>query len=275
MKTLYVSDLDGTLLGADSRISHESERLLREAISAGALFTVATARTPATVSSLLENISLPLPAIVMTGAALWNQSTGEYSDVKFIGEDMVEKMLEIYRGKGLRAFIYTLRDGIIHIYHPGEMTEQERKFIDERRENPYKRFHEGKLPERRDNVLLFYAMRPKEEVRPVYEVLKDMEGCNPVYYFDMFGPDTAIMEVFSDKVSKASAMSALAAHCGAGRTVAFGDNVNDLAMLRKADVGVAVANAIEEVRKEATAVTGSNLEDAVARYVAGDFRKNG
>ena len=45
--TLYVSDLDGTLLGADSHLSVASCAMLNEAIAQGALFTVATARTPA------------------------------------------------------------------------------------------------------------------------------------------------------------------------------------------------------------------------------------
>lgn len=274
MKTLYVSDLDGTLLGPDSSVSAGSRDKLNEAIAEGALFTVATARTPATVSSLLREINLPLPAIVMTGAALWDQKTGEYSEVKFIDPATVRAMKEIYGRLGLGTFIYTLREGRIHIYHPGPLTPLETDFIRDRRDNPYKFFHEDQLPEGDDNVLLFYAMRPPSEVRPVYEELRGLPGCNPVYYFDMFGPDTAIMEVFSREVSKAEAMKSVACRAGAGRVVAFGDNVNDLAMLLAADHGVAVENAIAEVREAADEVTGPNTDDSVASYVARDFRRS-
>lgn len=81
MKTLYVSDLDGTLMDARAQVSPVSRRMLNEAIAAGALFTIATARTPATVSAILQGIDMRLDAIVMTGAARWNPRTGLYSHV--------------------------------------------------------------------------------------------------------------------------------------------------------------------------------------------------
>ena len=55
-RTLYITDLDGTLLNADSKVSEESVRLINEAVEAGAMFAAATARTPATVDPLLEGI---------------------------------------------------------------------------------------------------------------------------------------------------------------------------------------------------------------------------
>lgn len=66
LKTLYISDLDGTLLGNDAAVSPESTEMLNEAISAGAMFSVATARTPATVASILSDIDTRLPMAVMT-----------------------------------------------------------------------------------------------------------------------------------------------------------------------------------------------------------------
>jgi hypothetical protein len=54
---------------------------------------------------------------------------------------------------------------------------------------------------------------------------------------------------------------------GFDRLVAFGDSVNDLSMFRVADEAYAVANAIGEVKAAATAVIGSNEEDAVARFL--------
>ena len=84
-RTLYISDLDGTLLGADSRVSQRSTAILNELVRRGVMFTCATARTPATVQPLLsgirqsvftdaEGMQRPLPAIVMTGAGMWNRA---------------------------------------------------------------------------------------------------------------------------------------------------------------------------------------------------------
>ena len=75
-KTLYVSDLDGTLLGEDSRLSAVTVATLNHVIGElGGLFTVATARTPATVVPLMSQVHSTLPFIVMSGAALWNAAT--------------------------------------------------------------------------------------------------------------------------------------------------------------------------------------------------------
>lgn len=95
MHTLYVTDLDGTLLGSDGRVSPLSVSILNKAVAKGASFTVATARTPATVSSLLSGIDMRLPAIVMTGAALWHPATGVYSEARHISPSTVDDLLNI------------------------------------------------------------------------------------------------------------------------------------------------------------------------------------
>lgn len=53
-QTLFVTDLDGTLLGSDSRVSTRSAQLLADLTEAGVMITAATARTPATVDPLLR-----------------------------------------------------------------------------------------------------------------------------------------------------------------------------------------------------------------------------
>lgn len=274
MRTLYVSDLDGTLLNAESFVSENSAALINGAIAGGALFSVATARTPATVSRLLSDIHTDVPLIVMTGAAIWDKNRNEYLHVAFHKEETAWSLLDIYRRHSLSTFIYTLgRDNIIHIYHSGAMSELEWRFVAERVNSPYKKFHipsDGcsDLPENLDRVLLFYNMRPSEEVYPVYEEIREMSGIRPVYYHDIFGEETALMEVFGDGASKAEAVRILADMIGADRIVAYGDNVNDLPILAIADDAVAVENAVEEVKKVASRIIGRNSIDSVARDIA-------
>lgn len=78
--TLYITDLDGTLLGPDSRVSGESARIITDLSRRGALITVATARTPATVEPLLHDTLTTIPAIVLTGASMWDRSRRVYLD---------------------------------------------------------------------------------------------------------------------------------------------------------------------------------------------------
>lgn len=118
MKTLYVSDMDGTLLQPDARLSERTVSMLNEAIASGKLFTVATARTPATVASLMQRVSMNIPAIVMTGAALWNPADGRYSRLRLMEPEAARSLLEVYRTQNCPSFIYSLRDNMITIATP-------------------------------------------------------------------------------------------------------------------------------------------------------------
>ena len=273
MKTLFVSDLDGTLLGPNRKVSEESVRLINEAIEDGAMFSVATARTPATVGPLLADVKSPLPFIVMTGAAIWDREYNRYVYAAFHREETARRLLEVYRRLGLSTFVYILgEDNVIHIYHMGDMSQLEREFMEERLHTPYKAFHiiereEGELPGKLDRVLLFYSMRPTDEVRRVYEEIKDSDDLRAVFYHDMYGEEIALMEVFGPDASKANAVSRLAAMTGADRIVAYGDNVNDISILEVADDAVAVANAVEAAKCAAGRVIGPNTEDSVAKDI--------
>lgn len=278
VKTLYVSDLDGTLLNSGSRVSDASREMLNRAIAEGALFTVATARTPATVSKLLEGVDLTLPAIVMTGAALWDKASGHYSDVRHILEDTARAILNTLIDNHVSSFIYSLSDDIIRVNHTGEMSPLEAEFIAQRIGNPFKKLEistdsPDRTPDDMSRVVLFFAMQPTELIRPAAEKIRDLDVVAN-FYHDSFGPEIAILETFAPGTTKAAAIRRLADRLGAERVVAFGDNVNDLPMLAEADVAVAVANAIDEVKRQADVVVGSNDSDAVARFILDDITAN-
>ncbi len=271
-KTLFVSDLDGTLLGADSRLSPTTIALLNEAIARGALFSVATARTPSTVAGLMRDVRTTLPYIVMTGSAMWDPATSAYSDIVTLPPDVAERVVEVFHRHELPVFIYTLSRDVIDIYHYGPLSETERKFIAERDDSPAKRFHippsgTSELPHPLLDTVLFYAMQPSAQTAAAYHDICRIAGTNPIYYHDMYGPDLGILEVFSADSSKANALRRLKERVGADRVVVFGDNINDLPMMREADVAVAVENAVEEVKQAADVVIGPNTADSVARYI--------
>ncbi len=269
---LFVSDLDGTLLSADSRLSPESVDMLNEAIGLGAKFSVATARTPATVDSLLEKVHTRLPFVVMTGATLWNPTDRKYSCTQYLPAESVEQVLQIYRRNGFSSFIYTLRNNHLHIYHTGPLSPQEIKFMEERIDSPYKTFHipadgESHLPPRLDDVVLFYGIRESEISHRVHSEVKQNVDCSPLCYHDIYGPEIAVAEVFASSSTKARGIRTLAQEASTTHTIAFGDNVNDIPMLRDADLAVAVGNAVPEVLAIADVIIKPNTENSVARFI--------
>ena len=77
------------------------------------------------------------------------------------------------------------------------------------------------------------------------------------------------VEINQKNAHKGAALRALARHLGVpeSSTMAFGDGLNDLTMLRDAGIGIAMANACEEAKEIACCVTASCDEDGVARGI--------
>ncbi|MCM1070359.1 MAG: HAD family hydrolase [[Clostridium] fimetarium] len=271
-KTLYVSDLDGTLLDNASRVSPETAAMLNEAIAGGALFTVATARTPATVQNLLREVKMNLPAIVMTGAAQWDLAAQRFRSVTTIPEADADRIAEAFESGSLRPFTYCVSgDSFLNVYHSKVMSRREASFYEERRHLTLKRFHLGQTPARRDKVALFFATGPEKLVEETCARLREVTDCAVSWYRDVITPDTGLIDIYAPGVSKAHAVAELAKQTGATRIVVFGDNLNDLPMMRTATMGVAVENALPEVRSEATVTIGSNAAHSVARFILDDM----
>ena len=81
--------------------------------------------------------------------------------------------------------------------------------------------------------------------------------------------DGDYIEISPMQADKADALEQLCQHFGicAENVLAFGDNENDIEMLRHAGVSVAMGNASREVQQVATMVTTSNREGGVAAAI--------
>lgn len=277
MKTLYITDLDGTLLAPDGRLSQTTVTLLNHAISRGAIISVATARTPATVSRLLKDVNFSVPLVVMTGAALWDKKTGQYSDIQYFEPSQVKEIIKAYEAPaGGGAFLYTLREGIMEIFHVGPLNDIERGFMQERVNSPFKRFFvpesgRSDISDRVNNAVLFFGMRPNAIADDILLGMKKIPHINPMFYHDWYGPEITEIEAFPEGATKAKAIRRLASKVGADRIVVFGDNLNDLSMMAIADWSVAVSNAVDAAKEAADEVIGSNSADSVARFILEDM----
>lgn len=271
MKQLFITDLDGTLLNPESRVSERSAAIISSLSRQGVLITVATARTPATVEPLFQHTFTTPPAIVLTGAAMWDRTEHRYIEPRYFLPTEADEILELCRECGLSPFRYTIgHDNIIHSYYKGTPSIKEQKFIDERSHLGLKRIHinEPYNAAAAAGTILIFALGPADTIYKAAECLRQRGGCSVSDYPDIFNSSVAYLEIFAPGVSKADAARRLREHTGADRLTVFGDNLNDLPMMAVADVAVAVANALPQVKEAADVVIESNATDAVARYIA-------
>ena len=272
VKTLFVSDLDGTLLGDDSLLSSGTVATLNRIIGElGGLFTVATARTPATVVPLMQQVHARLPFIVIGGSAMWNPVTSSFEHTRGIDDTTVNAVADVFDRHQAHPFIYRRHgEGLLHTHHYGPLSPQEERFVAARQHLPLKKFFLGDEGYRcnDDEALLIFSMNKYPVLKAIADDLKaSVATCSVMLYHDIFDESEGYLEIFTAGTSKAAAIHELAREVGAGRVVVFGDNRNDIAMMQAADYSVAVGNAFPEVKAVASVVIGPNTADSVARWI--------
>ncbi|MDE6557136.1 MAG: HAD family hydrolase [Duncaniella sp.] len=269
MARLFISDMDGTLLGMDSRVSEESAEIISRLSREGAWFTVATARTPATVVPLMASTFTTLPAIVMTGAALWDRNAGKFLETRLFEPEVARKTVESFLKYGINPFVYTVKDvSHLEVFHNGTMSRREENFYLDRKDMPLKRFvfdREKVYLDPPASTILLLGIGSNRSIFPLAEFLRANYDVSVSAYSDPINRSIAYIEVFAPGVSKSEAVKRLAERIGADGITVYGDNINDISMMEVADDAVAVANALPEVIDIADRVIGPNTESSVAR----------
>ena len=275
LRTLYVSDMDGTLLDDNSMLSSGTVATLNRIIEEqGGLFTVATARTPATVVPLMQEVHARLPFIVIGGAAMWNPVTSSFENTHAIDDETVNAVADVFDHHQAHPFIYRRHgNGLLHTHHYGTLSAQEERFVIERQHLPLKKFflNDKNYRNNDDEALLIFSINKYAVLKGIANDLQAVKSCTVMLYHDIFDESEGYLEIFTAGISKAGAIRDLADKVDARRVVVFGDNRNDIAMMRSADHSVAVGNAFDEVKEAATEVIGLNTADSVARWIENDL----
>lgn len=110
MKTLFVTDLDGTLLTPDKNLSERTVSIINGLLDRGMLFAVATARSPATAAPILSSLRLSLPAVLLNGVFLYDLKEKQYLDCETIPQEAARAVLAVMEGAGRLPFLYSMED---------------------------------------------------------------------------------------------------------------------------------------------------------------------
>ena len=105
MNSLYVSDLDGTLIRRNASLSAFSEAALREMLDAGLLFTVARARSVVSMQGILRGLPLRLPVIEFNGAFLSDLATGRHETVTALEPAIAEDVYALALHHSMAPFV--------------------------------------------------------------------------------------------------------------------------------------------------------------------------
>ena len=258
-------DLDGTLLNSNKELSSVNLAALEKAAQAGIEVVPTTGRFFGGMPEFILKLPFVHYAITINGAEAADLCTGEVIYKADLTWERAVDLMKLFDGYPV---IYDCYQG-----NEAFMTASQKKLVDKVVSSPHyrKMIHELRQPvpelkafltERKQGVqkVQFFTDHPDVRLKMLEELPR---------LFD----DLCVSSSVSDNVeinqihaNKGEALLALASHlgCAPEQTIAFGDGLNDLSMLKAAGIGVAMDNACNEAKESADWIAPSCDEDGVA-----------
>lgn len=264
MKTLYVSDLDGTLLRKNEKTSDYTNQVINELVEKGMIFSYATARSYVSAHKAAAGLNAKIPLIVYNGCMIIDNANGQMLVKNFFDQQRIQDTIEDLIQNGIYPIVYAFVDGeekfsyIESLSYKGVVEFAATR--PDRRRNPVETVEEL----RRGEIFYVSCIEEEEKLRPFYEKYKD--EYHSVFQRDIYSKEQWL-EFLPPQASKSIAIKQLKEMFGCERVVAFGDGLNDMDMFELADEAYAMSNARDELKKVATGVIGSNDEDGVANWL--------
>ncbi len=270
-KTLYVSDLDGTLLRKDQTISEYTASTLNRLVSEGMAFSYATARSYATSSIVTAGLDARMPVIVYNGTFILENGTQRKLLSHYFTREEAELITATLTEGGVYPIVYSYVDEKEkYFYCPDLISDATESFLKTRRGDGRENAVYGADELCIGEVFHFSCVDTEEKLLPVYERLKGSFPC--VYYKEIYSGDMWL-EIHPAGVSKANAVLELKKLLGCDRVVCFGDGKNDISMFKVADECYAVENAEPELKSIATGIIEGNDDDGVAKWLSNFSRQ--
>ncbi len=253
---LIATDIDGTMLRRDGSLSPAVKRSLKAAAHAGIHVVPTTGRPFVVATDVIESLEHDDYWIFANGAITWHHGRAETVRGYWMQPDRAITMIERIRTY-LPGASFAVEFETDAIFEHG--FERLVTIVDGLHLVPDVT---GALESRVQKILVFDHTRTVDDL---YQSVQAAIGNDGVATYS----GLAFVEVAADLVTKAMAVSELAADLGIDRSevASFGDNHNDVSMLEWAGRGYAMGNATTDAMAAADFVIGTNEDDALAAQV--------
>lgn len=263
---IIASDLDGTLLDSYGKVSKENWEAIEELTNRGVHFVPASGRAYMEMPKEIRESPLIRYYITSDGAMIYDKETDtthEFSLSKSTATRILDKLYQYPVCMMVHADTNSYVDIATHNdahYRRFNMNIYWRvfTFLFEKTIPDIKKFMYD-----HDNIHLFV---------PFFKKLTDLNECRAYLEQDkeiIIAQSTKHnLEIFSSKAGKGNALISLADMLGVDRraTIAVGDSTNDYTMVKAAGLGLAMENAVDELKAVADEVICHHLQHS-AKYI--------
>lgn len=257
---LLVLDVDGTILNSERKITHRTLMTLRKVQSIGIKVALASGRPTYGLLPLAKAIDLGTYGgfiISYNGAQVISAQDGEILFARSIDPQMVP-YLEKKAAKTGMTMAYYDGDEVVstditnpHVVDEAQMNGMKLRQVDQI----------SMVVEDWPSEVMLFSDHEEELDSLENHMQRHLNGV-----MDTIHSNPYMLEVVGYQVGKSYAMSALMQLLGIGmeEVIAIGDGTADVNMIQMAGTGIAMANAVESVRRCADYITLSNDEDGAA-----------
>jgi Cof subfamily protein (haloacid dehalogenase superfamily) len=262
---LVVSDLDGTLLDPGKNLSPGAPAAVKRLKHAGIRFTIASARPPRLTYPLLRDLHVSEPSACFNGALLISPDCNILHQLPVTPSDAQVVADHIRKGP-LDLWVYTSTDW--YVSNPSGPHVQHQEELMQCNATPLDTYDMSQL-----HVLKLVGV--SDDYEAVKRTQSELDSlCCPAisatrssdYYLDVTHADAnkgMVILMLSKMLNVPTQQIAT-----------IGDMPTDVLMFRNSGVSIAMGNATEEVKRQATHVAKSNTEDGFA-YAIGHFILDG
>jgi Cof subfamily protein (haloacid dehalogenase superfamily) len=255
---LFVSDIDGTLVTPDKRLTPAALEAVAELKAAGVPFTVVSSRPPRGMARVVDALGVTLPFAAFNGGSIVDGARG-LIEAHRLPAEVARRALDLIAGRGVAPWAFADDHWLIvdpagpHVAHE-RMTVSFEATVVADFDGVIGRIDKIVAPS--DDHALLDAI--EQALRAELGLGANIER-SQAYYVDVTHP----------LANKGEAVKALArlADVAVERTVVIGDMTNDIAMFRVAGFSIAMGQAPEPVKAAAQALTGPNTADGFAEAV--------
>lgn len=274
MYRMVVTDLDGTLLNNKKQVSEGNAEAIRKLKDQDTVFVMASGRSDVMTRAYTKQLKNADIVIGCDGAIIRNIRNGEILYENHLSSETCHKTFKICQKYNLQYYVFA-KDELVSDDPENERFLIHQKFnqtVEEDEQIPMQVVDD--LDQYVDDHIIYKIVVSHNDTQyldKVAEVVKKETDA------DAIRSGKRVLAVKARGVSKAEAVKKLAQvlEISIKDIIAFGDEVNDIEMLKLVGLGIAMENADDVVKEAADVIAGNNDQDGVGKELEKIFGNAG